>query len=131
MVVGVVVVVVVGVVVVAGVVVVVGVVVDVGVGAGVVMTTAVAADVATALPFLFVAMTVTRTVEPTSVAVTACVALVSPVIAAQPAPPVSQRDHWYANVAVGPDQLPVVADSVWPGVLFPLTVGGVSATGAA
>jgi hypothetical protein len=77
------------------VVVVAGVVVVVTVTAGA-MTTAVASDVATELPFLFVETTVTRNVEPMSATERRCVVLVSPATAAQAPPPVLQRDHWSA-----------------------------------
>ena len=90
-----------------------GVVVVVVGGIGVVLgVIATALDVATALPFLFVAVTVTRTVNLASPAVRTCVEVVSPVITAQAAPVVSQRDHWNAKVGVGPDQSPVVLERV-------------------
>src|SRR5262249_61598079 len=64
-------------------------------GAG---TTPVAADVAVVEPPEFVAVTATRRVDPWSAATTLYDAAVAPAMSAQPAPPESQRRHWYAYV---------------------------------
>jgi hypothetical protein len=48
----------------------------------------------TALPFVFAALTVTPTVEPTSARVSVYVEVVAPSIAAQLLPLVPQRTHW-------------------------------------
>ena len=45
-------------------------------------------------PAAFVAVTTTRTVAPTSAAVSAYVALVAPAMSVQVAPVASQRRHW-------------------------------------
>ncbi len=49
---------------------------------------------------------------------------VAPVIAAQFAPAVSQRDHAYVNVIPVPVHVPWLAVSVWPTAAWPLIVGG-------
>jgi hypothetical protein len=59
-------------------------------------TTAVGADVAVLEPALFDAVTTTRIVDPTSAADAAYDEPVAPGVAAQLAPPASQRCHWYA-----------------------------------
>jgi len=74
-------------------------------------TTAVGFDVATADPFLFVAVTVTRIVEPTSPDVSPYDADPLPT-AEHELPEVSQRCHWKVYVPVGPAQTPAEADSV-------------------
>jgi hypothetical protein len=57
-------------------------------------TTAVALEMAVAEPSVFVAVTATRVVEPTSVAVGVYVCAVAPEIATQFAAVASQRCHW-------------------------------------
>jgi hypothetical protein len=90
-----VVVVVVGVVVVVAVVVV-GVVVVVVVVVVLERTTALWRDVAIVDPFLFVAITAARSVEPTSAAMIRYVEAVAVVIGEHSAPMLLQRFHWYA-----------------------------------
>jgi hypothetical protein len=74
-------------------------------------TVAVGLDVATAEPFLFVAVTVIRSVEPTSPDVSAYEADPLPT-AEHELPDVSQRCHWRLYVAVGPAHVPTDALSV-------------------
>jgi hypothetical protein len=57
-------------------------------------TIVVAADVAAADPFRFDAVTITRSVRPTSADESVFVEVVAPPIAAQPAPDESHRSHW-------------------------------------
>lgn len=57
-------------------------------------TTGVASDVATADPFLFVAVTTTRNVERTSAAVRRYSSPVAAGTESQDAPMLSQRTHW-------------------------------------
>jgi hypothetical protein len=59
-------------------------------------TTAVCAEVAVTVPLLFVALTATRSVEPTSELVTMYVLAVAPVMELHALPLVLQRRHWYA-----------------------------------
>ena len=75
-------------------------------------TSAVGDEVATAEPFLFVAVTATATVEPTSLAESEYVVAVAPSIGAQLAPDALHRCHRKSYVARGPLQLPAVAVSV-------------------
>jgi hypothetical protein len=70
---------------------------DGGAGGGVTGVGAMTGDaelVADAEPPAFDAVTVTRSVEPTSLLVNAYAEAVAPLIAAQLAPPLSQRRHW-------------------------------------
>jgi hypothetical protein len=68
------------------------VVVAVVVGGGIV-TIGVASEVAIAAPFLFVAVTIARNVQPASAFVTTCALATSPASDVQAAPEVSQRAH--------------------------------------
>ena len=75
--------------------------------------TAVAAEVADALPWLFVAVTTTRTVPAMSASTSWYVLDVAPTMSPHPLPLLSHRRHWYAYVGVGvPLHVPVVAVSV-------------------
>jgi hypothetical protein len=65
-----------------------------GAGAVVAVTTAVAADVAAADPLRLLAVTMMRSVRPTSADESVNVELVAPAIAPQAAPVESQRSHW-------------------------------------
>jgi hypothetical protein len=67
---------------------------DGGVGGG--CTTAVAAEVAVPVPLLFLAVTTTRIVEPTSRLVRTYVVAVAPASDEQPEPLALHRCHWYA-----------------------------------
>jgi len=92
--------------------------------AGLLVTTAVAEDDCCADPPAFVAVTTTRSVWPMSALTTACVVVVAPAIAAQLAPPPSQRFHWYAYVIVPlPVHVPLAAVSVALRVAGPEIVG--------
>jgi hypothetical protein len=76
--------------------------------AGADTTTAVATESAVADDAEFVAVTRTRTVEPTSPATSVYVAPVAPAMSTQPAPPVSQRRHWRAyEIGAVPVHVPV------------------------
>jgi hypothetical protein len=77
------------------------------------VTTAVGLDVATDEPFLFVAVTVTRIVEPTSPDASAYDAAPLPT-AEHELPDESQRCHWKVYVGVGPAHVPTDAVSVCP-----------------
>ena len=55
-----------------------------------------APDVADVDPAVFVAVTITRVVVPTSAGVSLYVVAVAPAMSAQFAPAVSHRRHWYA-----------------------------------
>jgi hypothetical protein len=80
-------------------------------------------------PAEFDAVTTTRNVNETSAACTTYVEPVAPEIAAQFAPPESQRFHTYAY-PVGPfDHDPVLAVNVCPETALPETVGGAVFTG--
>ena len=95
-------------------------------------TTEVCADVATASPSAFRAVTSTRIVEPTSLLVSACVA--APASATHAAPVPSQRRHIRVKVIVGvPDQAPFVALRIWPSRAAPEMAGNppASLTGGA
>jgi hypothetical protein len=84
----------------------------VGAGAGGLVaeaTTAVCIEVAAADPFRFDAVTITRSVCPTSAEESVFVEVVAPPIAAQPAPDESHRSHWYAYVRAFPCQVPILA----------------------
>jgi hypothetical protein len=94
------------------------------------LTTAVAPDVATADPFLFVAVTVTRNVCPTSAELSTYALFAADVIAEHAAPELSQRCHWNPKVGLGPDQTPGSAEGVWPWAAVPLIEGGVVFVGA-
>jgi hypothetical protein len=72
-----------------------------------------------------VAVTITRSVWATSADVSPLVEPVAPPIAAQAAPVVSQRSHWYANLRPFPCQVPVLEENVFGTRATPLTEGGV------
>jgi hypothetical protein len=91
---------------------------------GAAWTTAVALDVAEAVPFLFEATTLKRNVEPTSAATGVYPVLVAPPMGEQLAPEELHRCHWYVNVTDGPLQVPGLPVNVWPTCGVPLTVGG-------
>jgi hypothetical protein len=101
-----------------------------GVAAGAGATTEVAFDVAADDPTLFDAVTVTRSLEPTSPATGAYEAFTAPARDEQLLPALSQRSHWYAYELTPPLQLPVLALSVWPTTALPLIVGGAVGVGA-
>ena len=61
-------------------------------------TTSVGADVAVLEPPALLAVTATRSVEPTSAASTPNVEAVASGISTQPAPLASHRRHWYVRV---------------------------------
>src|SRR5262249_26222818 len=88
-------------------------------------TTAVGAESAKLAPALFVAVTPTRTVLPTSTDASVYVLPLAPMMSAQLPPLESQRRHWYENV-IGcvPDQVPGFAVSVSPCLATPAIVGG-------
>ena len=88
-------------------------------------TTAVAAEVAAADPFRFDAVTITRSVFPTSADESVSVEVVAPPIAAQPAPEESHRSHWYAYFTAFPCQVPVLAVMMFGTRASPLIEGGV------
>ena len=101
-------------------------------GAVCAVTTAVWADWALVAPSGFVAVSSTRSVEPTSPGATTWVCPVSPAIAAQPAPTASQRSHASAKPIGGvPVQEPETAVSVSPETAVPLMVGGDALAGVA
>jgi hypothetical protein len=84
-----------------------------GVGAGArAATTADVPEVADAVPRLFVAVTVTRIVEPIWAEASWSWEPVAPGKAAHAPPPESQRFHWYVYEIATPDQLPGLALSV-------------------
>ena len=64
-------------------------------------TTSLAAEVAVALPALFVAVTTTRRVEPMSAPVRVLVEPVAPAMSAQLSPAASQRCHWWPKAIAG------------------------------
>ncbi len=95
------------------------------------VTRAVGADCAFAEPSPLVAVTSTRSVEPTSPALTTWVWDVSPIGAQEP-PPASHRCHANAYEMVGvPVHEPVVAVSVSPETAVPVIVGGSELDGTA
>ncbi len=101
-------------------------------GAVCAVTTAVWSDWALDEPSAFVAVSSTRSVEPTSPGATTWVCPVSPAIAAQPAPTASQRSHASAKPIGGvPVQEPETAVSVSPETAVPLMVGGDALDGVA
>ena len=82
-------------------------------------------------PLVFVAVTRTRTVFPTSSESVLYVWLAASVIVRQSAPVASQRSHWYAYViCAAPFQAPLVAVSALPWITEPVIDGRVVATGA-
>jgi hypothetical protein len=100
---------------------------EVGLGAA---TVAVAADVATLEPHLFVAVTITRSVVDSSAVPSTCVFPVAPDISAQLLAFVSQLIHWYEYETPFPVQLPGLAVSVWPATAEPPIVGRELSAGA-
>jgi hypothetical protein len=88
-------------------------------------TSGVAADVAAVDPFRFDAVTITRSVCPTSADESVFAEVVAPPIAAQPAPAESHRSHWYAYFRVLPCQVPVLAERMLGTCASPLIDGGV------
>jgi hypothetical protein len=93
-------------------------------------TFAVGADVAVAKPTVFVAVTATTSVEPTSALVSLYVVAVAPATGMQLAPLESQLDHWYAkDIGVVPDQVPWLADKVCPSWARPEIAGGAAFAG--
>jgi hypothetical protein len=94
-------------------------------------TTAVAAELAVAVPDWLPALTAATIVEPTSAVPSVYVDPAAPAIGAQLAPVESQRLHWYVNVSgIVPAQLPVETVSVWPTVACPEIVGAEVEEGA-
>jgi hypothetical protein len=88
-------------------------------------TTAVAADVAVLDPPSFVAVTTTRSAEPTSAEVRPYVKAVAPAMSTQLEPVESQRRHCAAyEIGADPVQEPVVAVMDLPSSSVPDTVGG-------
>src|SRR5207248_6548239 len=83
------------------------------------------------LPSAFTAVTSTRTVRPTSAAVSLYVFATAPVMLAQPLPLLLQRCHWYVNAVGLLAQPPLVAVSVWPIWNTPSIVGGEVVCGGA
>jgi hypothetical protein len=95
-------------------------------------TTVVCAEVATADPDAFEAVTATLVVDPRSDDVSAYVWPVAPLMMTQLAPLVLQRSHWYAyEIGAVPDQDPELADSTWPDWAVPEIVGRAVFDGAA
>jgi hypothetical protein len=82
-------------------------VVVVGVGVG--PTTPNASETAAPDPFLFVAVTTRRSVEPTSLPLNVYVEPTAPAIAEHSPPALLQRSHWLVYVAEGPLQSPASA----------------------
>src|SRR5919202_7117872 len=81
--------------------------------AGAAVTTAVWAEPALLEPTELVAVTVTRSVEPTSMLATGYVCCVAEAMLLQLAPALSQRRHWSAyEIGVAPLQVPGSAVSV-------------------
>ena len=96
---------------------------------GNVTTTAVAPDVPDAEPAVFVAVSTTLSVWPTSALVTVYVLLVAPEIATQFAPFESHCCHWYVCVAGEPENVPSCSVSTWPIRAVPVIVGSAVLTG--
>src|SRR4051812_10537855 len=92
-------------------------------------TTSVAVEVADADPAVFVALTTTRIVCPTSLARRRYVGSSAPSISMQAAPDALQSSHWYVNDVGLPDQVPVAAESVWPCLGVPVIFGSVRFAG--
>lgn len=81
-------------------------------------------------PLEFVAVTVTRNVDPASPDWSAYEPLVAPLIIEQLAPLESQCFHWYAYEVGEPLQVPFDAVSVCPTVVVPVIAGAVEFVGA-
>ena len=94
------------------------------------LTTAVGSETAVVVPAALLAVTATRTVEPTSAPPSVYVAAVAPGTSTQVAPAESQRCHWNAKEVGAPVQLPVLPVSVWPACATPLIVGKAVFAGA-
>jgi hypothetical protein len=101
----------------------------VGDGAGAGATTPDADDTAEADPFLFDAVTRTRSVAETSPDPSAYVLDVAPCRSEHAFPDVSQRCHWNEYLTPAPDQLPGSAVSVEPTTAEPETDGDEVLTG--
>jgi hypothetical protein len=96
---------------------------------GAVCTTAVGAEVATALPLLFVAVTSTRIVEPTSALVRVYFGAVAPTITTQFRPFVLQSNQRRVKLVGLRVQPPTVEVSCCPTTVVPVMVGREVLTG--
>jgi hypothetical protein len=89
-------------------------------------------ELAVAEPTEFVAVTTTRSVEPTSAADAAYEEPVAPATSEQPEPVESQRCHWYAYaIGAEPVHVPGDAVSVCPSCAVPVIDGAVEFAGGA
>jgi hypothetical protein len=100
------------------------------VGAGGAETWGVGDEVAMLVPFLLLAVTATRMVNPTSPEPSKSVCAVAPLTGAHASPLFEQRSHWKLYVLVGPFQVPVFAVRVVPTSGWPLIDGRPPLTGA-
>src|SRR4051812_42836693 len=92
-------------------------------------TTSDAAEVAVLVPRLSVAVTTTRSVRPTSSAVSAYVGFTAPSTDRQASPAAEQRSHWTAKTSPVPLQTPSSTPRVSPATATPVSVGVTSGAG--